>query len=134
MFYSMLSRNRLRAAAVAVALASTTACGRFYSQNTEPDEKALVVFANQSLDQADVYAVIPGSAALRMGSVMAGRTDTLVVPTQVVSAGGNVNIVARLLARSYTPATGPVTIRPGDALDVRLGLDDRYLSVLPSRP
>lgn len=125
----------LRVAVLAAMLAST-ACTHLYGnkeEESEADEDAIVVFENQSLDQATVFIVPQGLNAQRIGTVMAGRTDTLVVPREFRNKG-TVNIVARLLARSRAPSSGPVSIRSGDALEVRLGVDDRILTVLPARP
>jgi hypothetical protein len=62
---------------------------------------------------------------------MAGRTDTLTVPSDIASRGDNINVVARLLARNVAPSSGPVPIRPGDHLQVRLPVDQKMLVVLP---
>ena len=126
---SRLLRTRL----VLAVFVTISACGHLYRNGGNEEERAALVFANQSLDAADVFAIPTSGAAVRLGSVMAGRTDTLIVPRQILDNGGNVNIVARLLARSYAPQSGSVTIRPGDLLDVRLGLDARMLSVVPAR-
>src|SRR5919202_2305682 len=93
---------------------------------------AVIHFTNESLDQATVYALAPGSAALRLGTVMAGRTESLVVPADWANRG-SLNIVARLLARSIVPQTGLVAINPGEEYEVTLPLDGRLLSFLPSR-
>jgi len=122
----------IRAAIItsALALAGTAACGPMHrSNNTQPP--ALLYFTNESLDQADVYAVTSSNQRTRIGTVSAGRTDTLTVPREVAARGDNVNIVARLLARSTTPSSGPVPIRPGDHLVVRLPVDEKLLVVLP---
>lgn len=96
-------------------------------------DPAYLVFSNNSLTQADVFIVSPGFGARRVGTVMSGQTDTLRVPTDISTRGGTVNIVARLLARSQAPQTGPVSIFPGEMYDVRLATDGRLLSFLPAR-
>ena len=124
--------TRIRAAIIAsaLALAGTAACGPFHrGKNSQPP--ALLYFTNESLDQADVYAVASNSQRTRIGTVSGGRTDTLTVPTDIAARGDNVNIVARLLAKSATPSSGPVPIRPGDRLVVRLPIDEKMLVVLP---
>jgi hypothetical protein len=93
---------------------------------------AQVIFANESLDQADVYAVLNGGQSQRIGTVFAGRTETLDIPTNIISAGGTVSIVARLLAHTYAPSTGPLTINAGDRIRVTLPSTGRSLSVLPA--
>ena len=104
-----------------------TACGPFHRGSRE---RATVIFTNETLDQADVYATISAST-IRIGSVFAARTDTLMVPTSVTDHGGQTSIVARLLGRSYQPSTGPITLRATDRIRVRLTSDGRNMFVTP---
>ena len=117
---------RLPILAMLVALGA--ACGPFHMGS---DQSAKVIFVNESLDQADVYAAGPDGLAVRVGTVFAGRTDSLTVPATVVGQGGSVNFSARLLARSMVPRSGPVTVRAGDRIQVRLPSDETMLVVLP---
>lgn len=119
----------LRRLGPALLIVAAPACGPF---RRGPDvESAVLVFTNESLEQANVYAVAPGLGARRLGTVMAGRTEKLVVPSDITTRGDNVNIVARLLASSARPQTGPVSIRPGEEYEVRLSADRRVLVFLP---
>lgn len=123
---------RVRHLALALAMAGsvgTASCGRFIHTG---QPTAQVVFANESLDQADVYAVLNGGQSQRIGTVFAGRTETLDIPTNIINAGGTVSIVARLLAHSYAPSTGPLTINAGDRIRITLPSNGRSLSVLPA--
>ena len=120
--------NRLSLMVVAAVVAAAAACGPFHRGSGQPP--AYIYFTNESLDQADVYAVIPGNTPTRIGTVFAGRTDTLTVPADM-ALRGNVNVFARLLARSARPSTGPLAIRPGEGLQVRLPVDEKLLVVLP---
>ena len=129
---SPTGRSALVAFAMAIAAATVGACGTVHRGSGEPP--ALLYFTNESLDQADVYAVSSGGASTRIGTVSGGRTDTLTVPRDVVARNDNVNLVARLLARSVTPSSGPIPIRPGDHLAVRLPIDQKMLVVLPGDP
>jgi hypothetical protein len=45
---------------------------------------------------------------------------------------GTLNFVARLLARSDLPQTGPVSIRPGEHYEVRLQANAMLLTFLPA--
>jgi len=121
--------NRVRLIIFAVAAVGAAACGPFHKNNGLPP--AYLYFTNESLDQADVYAVLSGDQPIRIGTVASGRTDTLTVPPEVSSRGENVNVVARLLARSARPSSGPIPIHPGDRLVVRLPVDQKMLVVLP---
>ena len=95
--------------------------------------QARIVFSNESLDEAAVYAVSSGGQQTRIGTVMAGRTDTLRVPAGAMGGDNATNIVARILARSRTPSSGRITLNPGDVVQVTLSSDERILSVLPGR-
>lgn len=116
--------------AILVLAAITAACGPLRRSTGPPP--AVLFFTNESLHQADVYVVVQGVGPRRIGTVMAGRTDTLVVPSHFVRAG-SLNIMARLFARSAAVQTGPVSILPGEQYEVRLPLDARLLSFLPIR-
>jgi len=117
---------------IAMSLATPIACGG--SRHPAPaQQRAVLDFTNESLDQATVYAVVSGHA-VRIGTVFAGRTERLIVPPDVAFRGSNVNVVARLLAQSYQPQTGPIPLRPGDHLEVRLPINSRALVVLPASP
>ncbi len=95
-------------------------------------EPATIYFINESLDQADVYVVVGSGEARRIGTVMSGRTDTLTIPPSLMASGGSMTIVARLLARSLRPSTGPITVLAGEAYEVRLPADEKLLSFLPA--
>ena len=125
----MPNARRLLPLAASAALAAAAACGPL-RRTSNP---AQVIFSNQSLDQADVYAVSSGGAQTRIGTVMPGRTDTLRVQSSALGGDNAANIVARILARSRTPSTGMVTLNPGDRIVVTLSSDERILSVLPAR-
>jgi hypothetical protein len=122
--------SHVGAVTLAVAVAVLAACGSMHRGSGQPP--ALLYFTNESLDQADVYAVLPGNQPTRIGTVFAGRTDTLKIPADIAARGDNINIVARLLARSARPSSGPVAIHPGDHLIVRLPVDQKLLVVLPA--
>ena len=125
-----LFRRAARAGFLIAAVAGLGACASLH-RGGGPAQTATLVFSNESIDQADVYAVVSGSQAVRIGTVFAGRTESLKVPGDVAGRGLNVNIVARLLARRFTPSTGPLAINPGDTYEIRLPPDQRQLVVMP---
>ena len=94
---------------------------------------AKLYFTNETLDQADVYAIVSGNQSTRIGTVMAGRTDTLRVSHSLVGRG-DINVVVRLVARTVTPSTGPFALHAGDEFSVRLPSDARTLVLLPVHP
>jgi hypothetical protein len=118
-------------AVVAFVLFSAASCGPFRPGTGTPP--TVIYFTNQSLDQAAVYIAASGLDFRRIGTVAAGRTETITVPSDLATRAATVNIVARLLARSELPQTGPVSIRPGERYEVTLPPDARLLSFLPAR-
>lgn len=128
--YSHSITRQVQRAALGVVIVGVAACAPLRHSPTE--SPAVLYFTNESLDQADVYAVTPGNQAIRIGTVMAGGTDTLTIPRDIAARGDNINVVARLLARSARPSSGPIPIHPGDRLSVRLPVDQKMLVVLPT--
>ena len=126
----MKHQHNLALALAMAGLIGVASCGRIMHVGSD-EPSAQVIFINQSLDQADVYTVTDAGVGRRLGTVFAGRTDTLDVPVEVVSRGGTVNIVARLLARSFNPSTGPLVISAGEILRVTLPSGEQTLTVLP---
>ena len=126
-------RHPARVVLLAATLLAASSCGRLHrGDETVPD--AVLIFVNESLDQADVFIVVPGSETRRIGTVMGGRTDTLVVPRDIATRASTVDVAARLLARSMVPRSGPISISPGDWYQVRLPIDEKTLVVLPANP
>jgi hypothetical protein len=127
-----IHRALRRVAPAALVLAAIAAAGCTGARRGPGAPPAVIYFTNESLDQATVYMVGPGLDFRRIGTVFAGRTDTLRVPPDLALRGGTLNIVARMLARSDLPQTGPVSIRPGGQYQVRLPISGRLLSFLPA--
>jgi hypothetical protein len=115
---------------VAMTITVATSCGRFMRPNAE--ERSYIQFVNQSLSQADVFAVPNGGPAIRIGTVFPGRTETLELPTEIVQSAGTVDIVARLLAGSASPRSGPISVSRGATLQITLPVNGRTLTVLPA--
>jgi hypothetical protein len=129
MLRTLLGYGRRVTALLGIALAA--ACGHFGMGGAAPAD-AFIIFHNESLDQADVYGVAPGTDFVRLGTVLPGRVDTLRVRSSVIGQGSGVNIFARLLARSNTPSTGNIPLHSGDVFEVRLTSDGRSLIALPA--
>lgn len=117
----------------AVAIAGLGACTRFHHGEIADLGPGYVIFNNESLDQADVYAVGPGGGSVRIGTVMAGRTDTLTVPAEMTAPRVSATIVARMRMRSLVAGTGLVAIYPGALYLVRLPQDEKLLSFVPGQ-
>jgi hypothetical protein len=97
------------------------------------DLGATIYFKNESLDQVAVYAVLGGVQQSRIGTVMPGRTDTLALSPTIVGSASGLTILVRPLGRDFTAEVGPISIYPGDALQVGLPMNQRMLIVLPAR-
>jgi hypothetical protein len=123
--------DRMRRAVPLLLIGLLAACGSARRGSSVPPTDLL--FTNESLYQADVYIVAQGLGTRRIGTVMSGRTATLRLPASVSTRGGVVNIVARLLARTGTVQTGPVSISPGERYEVRLPSGGAVMSFLPAR-
>ena len=127
-------RDTIRFTAAAVGIGLLAGCGRLHTGEAAGDlcSSARVYFSNESLDEAAVYAS-SGSQQVRIGTVMAGRTDTLNVSPTLLS-NGTIYLIARPLARSSVASSGPIAIHGCDELSVRLPAVQNTLIVLPPRP
>jgi hypothetical protein len=131
----MVAPTAVRRVAYLLALAgalTVAACSR----NTAGDpgdsapDPALIIFTNESLLQADVFAVVRGAQTRRLGTVFSGQTDSLTLSGDIVMRG-NLSLVARLLGGELV-GSGTLGLRPGDTVRVVLPLERRLLSVLPN--
>jgi hypothetical protein len=134
MFTRLTLQRGIRPLLLAAMLAVPAACSRNHPGDDEGSLSgpATIVFTNESLNQADLFVVMPGIDSRKLGTVMAGRTSELVVPADIVRRSGNVNLVVRMLARNNTPSSGPVAFHAGDRLQVRLPVDGKTLFVAPA--
>jgi hypothetical protein len=95
----------------------------------------VVVFDNQSLYQADLYAISSGGSRVRIGTVQPGRRERLRLSGAALGADRQVAFAARLLTRSRQPSSGRIGLVPGDTIEVVLTSDANSLTVLPiARP
>jgi len=129
----MVARNataRSTRMLVLAAAALLGACSRNQVAAEPGNEPAVVVFSNESLTQADLFAVVSGGGdARKLGTVMAGRTETLRLSADL-AIRGSVSLVARLL-NGGTLSTGLVPVDPGDTVHVQLPLNRSMLVFLP---
>lgn len=109
---------------------TVTGCGPFH-RGAQPEPE--ILFHNQSIDQADIYAMGPGGDPIRIGTVDGQKTDRLKVPLSGVGASDRVNIIARVFPSSRVVASGPFTLVPGGVMDVTLPSEENMLAVLPAR-
>ena len=91
---------RVRRTLALIALTSLTALSACHRNRTtsgvDPDaaeEASTIEFRNESLAQADVFISAASVGARRIGTVFAGRTETLTIPREL-AARGSINIVS----------------------------------------
>jgi len=126
-----LMRSIVRLAIASSFTALTIAgCGPF-RRGGPPD--AVVVFHNQSTDQADVYALGSGGDPVRIGTVFGGRSETLRVPGSVTGGANRINVIARMFPTGRVVGSGAFELAPGESMDLTLSGDERVLAALPSR-
>ena len=106
------------------------ACSRNQLETDPGNVPAAIIFSNESLSQSDLFAVISGSSESRkLGTVFAGRTETLRLPYEMANRG-SISLVARILGGGIL-SSGTVSIRPGDTVHVELPLTRNMLVLLP---
>ena len=115
-------------------LLGAVACSRLpHAGEDDSEGPAYLVFVNQSLEQADVFAVGQAGDATRIGTVQPGRTETIRIPDRL-SGRGPINIIARLLGRPGTLQSGAVSFNAGDRMQATVSIDGRSLVLLPVGP
>jgi hypothetical protein len=130
---SRLPRRLALASLAGALLLPASGCKSLFGRTTSPQPGARLSFVNQSTDQASVFAVATSGEQYRIGSVPAGRTETLTIPHSVLGSGPTVTIVARRLATTRGVSSGPITVRPGDEFTITLPPSGNALAVLPGR-
>ena len=118
--------------AISMMLAITTSC-RSAQRADDPTIGATLVFVNQSLENAEVYAVTRGASQVRLGMVMQGERQTFEIPARLLRQGANLTIVARTSARARSISSGPVTATSGEAVHVTLPLGATHLIIETGR-
>jgi hypothetical protein len=124
----------IRVVVAAAVCSAASACGLMHrgASGTAP-EPAVVYFTNGSLNQADVYAISSSSGGTRIGTVMAGRTEALPIPSIAMSSG-QIVVAARIVAHSGFIGSAPFAVHAGDEYSVRLASEDSpTLIVLPAQ-
>ena len=94
---------------------------------------AAIEFTNEGLTGAEVFSVSRSGTRVRLGAVMAGRTEVMRLPLHADGGDRAIDIVARLAVTSREVSTGLLTLGPGERVIVTLLSDGRMLSVLPAR-
>lgn len=122
----------IRAARVLALVVGVTALAACAGRRTAPaGPLTMIIFSNESFVEATLYASTGSGPGYRMGTVLAGRTDTLAVPTSIENRG-SVVFYADLLAHSASPRTPSISLRAGEWLAVRLPASLGALQVLPA--
>jgi hypothetical protein len=118
--------------AFALVMVAAAACGAFRHRVGDARPDPIVIFNNQSMDQADVYAVGSAGQPVRIGTVYSGRRENLRVPSGATGGSGTVNIIARIFASNKAPRSGSISLAPGDTVLITLPVDEKMLTVLPA--
>jgi hypothetical protein len=121
---------RLLPAWALLAAVTMAGCGPFHRGGQQDSQ---ILFHNQSIDQADVYAIGAGGDPIHIGTVFGQKTDRLTVPFSVSGASDRVNIIARVFPSSRIVASGPINLIPGGVMDVTMPSEENMLAVLPAR-
>lgn len=121
-----MSSRSLTAALLGVAVLA--GCGP--RRTAASEEYAFVVFTNESLNQADLYAFGTAGDRVRLGTVFGAHTDTLRLDLRTISGAGTIRVGARIVATGRTPGSGLVLLHPGDYLRVTLPSSENMLNVL----
>jgi hypothetical protein len=128
-----MTRRRLVLVALAALTGAGAACTPSRRGAATREPPAEVEFANESLNQVEVFAVGRGGAQTRIGTVMAGRTELLRISAGTIGAEQSTNVVARIRASGRVVSTGQIRLAPGDRMRVTLSMDERSLMALPVR-
>ena len=93
----------------------------------------MVEFNNESLAQADVFVRAQGSDTRRIGTVLAGRKEDLVLPREIANRG-SITVFARLLAKlGCAEHRASRRRRPARTSASACRIDERTLVVLPGQ-
>lgn len=96
--------------------------------------EVLIIFRNESLNQADVFVVGSASDMARVGSVYGNHTDTISFDLRSVSGSGTLSMLARVRQTGRAARSGPVALHRGDILRVTLPMSETMLNALVIRP
>jgi hypothetical protein len=126
MSFSSLVRVGTAAAAIAM-LVAQTGCARQQASTSDstPASYASLVFANESPEQVEVWAVTPDISTRRIGTAMAGETSTIRVPNDFQ---GRVSFYAKVRGSSAIPHFESYDLQPGAELRVRLDRNAKKIS------
>lgn len=113
---------------VALLLLGQTGCATQRAATSELDDSKPLVFANESNAQAEVWVLSRNVKTRPIGTVMAGATETLRVPS-VYYGEGAISFYTRLRGTSAAPGIYDLPVSADDSLRIRLPRDRRGLVV-----
>ena len=95
---------------------------------------ATLVFVNESLERAQVFAVARAVSQEDLGIVMQGERQTFLIPARILRQGGqSVTIVVRTPSRSRSLSAGPVVLSGGEVVQVTLPIGANNLIIETGR-
>ena len=120
----------MRSSCAALLAAALVVAGCGPHGGPQSAQYSFIVFTNESLNQADVYAFGTAGDRVRLGTVFGAHTDTLRLDLRTISGAGTISIAARILATGRAPNTGQILLHPGDFLRVTLPSSENMLNAL----
>jgi hypothetical protein len=100
-------------------LTATFACGRertAQASELQTDEAVLTV-QNEYLNDVAVYAIRAGSK-VRVATVYGFKTETIPIKASILSGAGSVRLLIEPLGSVASHVTEPITVLPGDSVEL----------------
>ena len=101
-------------------LAATFACGRERtaqaSELQSTDESVLTV-KNDYLNDVAIYAIRAGSKT-RIATVYGFKSETIPIKTSIISGASSVRLLIEPLGSTAAHLTEPITVLPGDSVEL----------------
>ncbi|HEX2780153.1 MAG TPA: hypothetical protein VHM30_11680 [Gemmatimonadaceae bacterium] len=129
-----MPRHRRRLWPLAILALSAIACGPPRTAGAGGAAEILIIFRNESLNQADLFVVGSVSEQARVGSVYGNHTDTLSFDLRSVSGSGTLSMLARVRQTGRVVRSPLVALHKGDILRVTLPMSETMLNALVIRP
>lgn len=101
-------------------LAATFACGRertAQASELQSADEAVLTVTNDYLNDIAVYAVRAGTKT-RIATVYGFKTETIPIKNSMLSGAGTVRLLIEPLATGRAHLTEPITVLPGDSVQL----------------
>jgi hypothetical protein len=101
-------------------LGATFACGRertAQASELQSTDEAVLTVKNDYLNDVAVYAIRAGSKT-RVATVYGFKTETIPLKTSILSGASSVRLLIEPLGSVATHLTEPITVLPGDSIEL----------------